>query len=307
MFRIKPYVDDCMGLRLDAGETAFFSRELAYVKAQTYDTVYTDFSAFRIFPVSSEAGPAAKSIIYRGYDSVGAARIIASYADDLPKVGVTGTEATAGVRSVGASYGWSLQDVRAAMLGGFPLESRLAQAAVRAHNKLINDVAWLGDTAHHLPGLKTTTGVTTGTITTPWASATADQIIIDINTIITDMINATSGIERPNVIAMPPQTLATLASKPRSTTSDTTVLAFLQTQWPGIRFEGVPETIDWSGSDDAVIAMNTSPEKMSLEIPQPYEEMPVERHALRFEVATHSRVAGLLIYYPKSVTIKTGV
>src|SRR5262245_10974902 len=127
-FQIKPYKDDCRHLRLDVGETAFFSRALTYVKQQTYDVVYTQFSAFAIFPMTSEAGPAAKSILWRGYDQVGGARYIASYADDLPKVGLKATENLTPVQSIGASYGWSLQDVRAAMLGNVPLESRLAMA-----------------------------------------------------------------------------------------------------------------------------------------------------------------------------------
>jgi hypothetical protein len=308
MVTIKPYHDDCRGLRLDTGETAFFSRALTYVKQQTYDVVYTEYSAFRIFPTTSDAGPAAKSILWRSYDQVGGARIIASYADDLPKVGITAAENTTGVKSIGASYGWSLQDIRSAMLAGVALDSRLAAAAVRAHNQLMNQIAWQGDSAHNLPGLKSNSDIPTAAAASgPFSAATADQIIAEVNDVITDMLSLTHGVERPTVVAMPPTQLAICASKPRSTTSDTSVLSFLQTSWPGIRFEGINELEDWSGTDDALIAMNPSPEKMSLEIPQPYEEMPVERHALRFEVATHSRFAGLLVYYPKSVSIRTGI
>jgi hypothetical protein len=312
MLTIKPYHETadqiCRHLRLDANESVFFQTALEYVKQQTYDVVYIGPSAFRLFPMSTEAGPGANTIVTKAYDGVGNARIIASYADDLPKVGVSATESRTAVRSIGASYGWSLQDVRAAMLGGFPLESRLALQAVRAHNQLMNDIAWAGDASYNLPGLKTQTSGTTTTATTGnWAAATADQIIADVNEPITSIVSASSGAEFPNLVLMPPAQFALISTKSRSTTSDTTVLTFLRAAYPGIRFEQAVECIDWSSTNDALIVMTNDAQHLSMEVPQPYEEMPVERHALRFEVATHTRFGGLLVYYPKSVAIRTGI
>jgi hypothetical protein len=307
MPQIKPYEDDCRQLRLDANETAFFTRSLTYVKAQTYDVVYTQFSAFSFFPMTSEAGSAAKSILWRAYDQVGSARIIASYADDLPKVGLKAAENLTPVHSIGASYGWSLQDVRSAMLGNVPLESKLATAAVTAHNQLINDICWKGSAEYGLPGLKSNTDIPTSAVGTAWASATADQIIADVLAMNTEIIQNTKGTSKPTLFALPPAQFAIIQSKPRSTTSDTTVLSFLMATLPGVRFEAIWELEDWSGVNDAIIAMTPTAQNMSMEMPQPFEEMPVERHALRFEVATHSRFAGLLIYYPKTMSIRTGI
>jgi hypothetical protein len=214
---------------------------------------------------------------------------------------------TSPVRSIGASYGWSLQDIRSAMLAGLDLESRKAQAAVRAHNQLMNTIAWNGDAAHNLPGLKTNTDIPSAAAGVVFSAGTADQIIDAINDMITDMITLTNGVETPNTVVMQPGQLALLSAKARSTTSDTSVLAFLRAAWPGITFESAVELTDWSGSDDAMMAYRRADTHLSLEIPQPYEELPVERHALRFEVPTHSRFGGLLVYYPKSISIRTGI
>lgn len=307
MLNIELRQDDCRQLRLDAGETAFVSRQLAYVKQTNIETIYTQFSAFDLFPISSEAGPAAKSILWRVWDRVGEARIIASYADDLPKAGILATENVTPIRTLGASYGWSLQDMRSAMMAGVALDTRLAAATLQAHNQKINQIAWKGDTEHGLPGLKSDSNIPTSAAGIVFSSATAEQIIALVNTMLTSIQSATKGAQSANVVALPPAQLAIMMSTPRSTTSDTSVLSFLQTSWPGVRFVGVQDLEDWSSTDDAIIAMNNSPGNMSLEIPQPYQEEPAERHALRFEVATHSRIAGLLVYYPKSVTIRTGI
>ena len=67
---------------MDANESIFFARQLEYVKAQTYDIKYPAMNALNLFPVDTSAGAGAKTITYRQYDSVGAAKVIANYAQD---------------------------------------------------------------------------------------------------------------------------------------------------------------------------------------------------------------------------------
>ena len=101
-------------VNLDAGETLFFERELENRKAQTYDVIRAPLKAFELIPVSSTAGAGAESIVYEQYDATGVAKMIANYADDLPRADVKGKEFVAKVKSVGNSYGYSLQEIRAA-------------------------------------------------------------------------------------------------------------------------------------------------------------------------------------------------
>ena len=90
---------------LDSAQTIFFARELEAKKAQTYDVIRAPLKAFELIPVSTEAGPGAEAIVYEQYDSTGIAKIIANYADDLPRAEVKGQEFTARVKSVGNSDG----------------------------------------------------------------------------------------------------------------------------------------------------------------------------------------------------------
>lgn len=305
---VKPYRDDCRHLRLDTNETVFFARQLEYVKAQTYDVLYAELSAFRLFPISTEAGPGAKTITYRSYEKIGQAKVIAGHGNDLPRVDVIGREASSNVRSIGASYGWSLQDIRSAMMAGVNLNAQQAMAAVQAHNQVINSMAWFGDTAHGIVGLQTT-GVVTNSqaaLVGQWDQDDADVIINDVNELLTSIIQGSSGVESANVVAMPPDRLAK-ANTVRIGNTNVSALAYLKTVWPGVEFTQAVELTSWSGGHDALLGYRRDPMKLSLEIPQGYEELPVQMKGLEFEVPTHTRCGGLIVYYPGAIAIRTGI
>jgi hypothetical protein len=119
------------GKRYDSVEDAsvFFARELDFVKSHAYDKEYPEFTALGLFPVSNEVDPGAESITYYAYDKTGIAKIISNYATDLPRADVKGEPHTAQVKSVGASYGYSVQEMRASRMAGKNLDSRKADAS----------------------------------------------------------------------------------------------------------------------------------------------------------------------------------
>lgn len=53
----------------------FFARELDYVKSQSYDVEYPEFTALKLFPVSSEINPGAETVTYYSYDKVSIATL----------------------------------------------------------------------------------------------------------------------------------------------------------------------------------------------------------------------------------------
>ena len=98
-------------LRFDSAEDAavFFARELDYIKSQTYDRLYPEFTALTLFPVTHEVPEGAETVTYYSYDKTGMAKIISNYATDLPRVDVKGEPTTVPVKSIGDSYGYSVR------------------------------------------------------------------------------------------------------------------------------------------------------------------------------------------------------
>lgn len=300
--------------RLDANETAFFARQLEYVKAQTYDVQYPQLRATALIPVSTEAGPGAETITYRGYDSVGVCKLIASYADDLPRADVYASESTRAIKSFGTSYAYSIMDIRHAAMAGVPLEQRRATAARTAWEQLVNRVAFLADgtaTYGGLYGLLYHPNIPCGPTASGVAwddSVPADDIITDVNELLNGIRTLTKGVERPDTLLMPIRQYSLIASRPRSSVSDTTILEFLQRVHPGVAFEAVPDLASVKGpasgnTVDCLVAYQRSPDKLTLEIPQPFEQFDAQQQNLAYKVPCHGRIAGVIVYYPLSVAI----
>jgi hypothetical protein len=301
--------------RLDANEGVFFARQLEFIKSQSYDVKRPQLNALRLLPVSTATPEGATTITYRQYDTVGLAKIIANYANDLPRADVSGREFTSPIRGIGVSYGYNMQEIRSAQFAGVPLASRKMTAAMRAHEELINRLAWSGDTENGLPGFLTNANIPAYTVPADgtassklWTAKTADLIIRDVNGIINLVKTQSRGIHSANRVMMPLEQLAYIASVPRSSTSDTTILEFLQRVNPGVAFEGVLELDQaGAGSTDLLIAGEFTIDNMQLEIPMLFRQYSPQQKGLEFEIPCESRFGGVLIPYPLAFAAGTGI
>lgn len=298
----------------DADESIFFARELEAVKSQTFDIKYPLLKARQFIPVSNEAGPGAESITYRQFSQVGMAKLIANYADDLPRADVAAKEFISPIKSIGMSYGWNLQEVRAAAMTGKPLNARRAQAALRGHLARENKIAWFGDTICNLPGFLSNPNIIAVVLpndgagaSTTLASKTPDQQVRDLNSMATAVHDTSKGVESPDTLLMP-ITQFNLIFTTRLPASDMSVGRWFLDNSPHI------SNVDWlneldgtgAGGTDSLLAYRRSPSHLTLEIPQDFEELPVQERNLEFVVPTHHRVGGVIIPYPLSISKADG-
>lgn len=292
---------------LDADESVFFARELESVKSKTYDKKYANLRARELIPVSFEAGPGADTIKYEQWDHVGVAKIVSNYATDFQRVDVKAKEFRSPVRSLGDSYGYSVQDVRSARLAGKPLETRKAQAAKRGILQLENLIAFFGDSTHNLQGLLNHPNIPTVVIPADGTGAskrfltkTPDQIIRDMNSIVNAPFSTTKGVEQADTLLLPLDVYAYIASTPRSSTSDTSILDYFLKTNPFIKdVSFLNELKDLGGASvDQAIAYRRDPEVLTLEVPQDFEQFEPQEKGLEFEVPCHSRCGGVILYYP---------
>ena len=301
--------------RFDANESVFFARQLEFVKSQTYDIKRVGLNALTLIPVSTAIPEGATTHTYRQYDSVGMAKVIANYANDLPRADVIGKEFTNPIRSIGNAYGYNVQEVRSAMYAGINLNGKKAMAATRAHQEKINQLAFSGDADNGLPGFLTNANVPevtlladgTGTAKT-FASKSADKIVRDINALINKVITQSKGIHRATEVWLPIEQYALIATTQNSTASDTTILAFLQQVHPGVQFKQVVE-LDGAGASgaDRMYAMENTMENWQLEIPMMIKQYAPQQVGLEFQVPVESRFAGVIIEYPLAFAFADGI
>lgn len=311
-------------LRFDSVEsaTAFFARELDQVKAKTYDKLYPELSALAYFPITSEVNEGAETTTYYSYDITGMAAIINNYATDLPRVDVKGESHTAHIKSIGDSYGYNVQEMRASRMAGKSMDARKGAAARRASDYMVNKIAFAGDAKHNLVGifsegtdipLYTLSEVTIdGKKYTDWAHKTADQILEDINGMQKFVDKITMSIEKPDTLALPAYVYMDLATR-RIPDTETTVLSFVKEHAPYLKnFESMAELqdtatdINTSGKNVAFMYTKDA-EKFSLEMPLPFYQYPLQVQKLETEIPCEARTAGLIIYYPFSMLLAYGV
>lgn len=316
------------GSRLDgvSGASAFFARELDYVKAKAYDKQYPELSALAYMPQTSEVNEGAETATWYGYEVTGLADIINNYAEDLPRADVMGKPTTVQIKSIGDSYGYNAQEMRASIYTGKGLDARKATAARRAHDTKVNQIAFVGDKKSGLIGIfSDDAGIPEYALSevnvgsegepdqkTEFQYKTADQILADLNGMQAYVDQLTNSIERPDTLALPSFIYMDLATR-RLPDTDITILSFLKANSPYIKnFEswnelGAGATMFNPTGKNVAFLYTKSTEKFSLETPMPFRQYPVQIRNLETIVPCESRSAGLMIYYPFSMLLAKGI
>ena len=315
------------GTRFDSAEDAsvFFARELDYVKKQSYDVEYPELTALSLFPQTSEADPGAETVTYYTYDRTGLAKIIDNYSTDLPRADVTGKPSYAKIKSLGDSYGYSAQEMRASKLAGKSLDARKGESARYQIDNLTNKIAWAGDDESGLMGVLSqgqniplytiTAGATSNK--TKWTEKTADEILDDINGMAKQVAKVTKNVERPDTLCVPADVFMHISTK-RIPDTATTVLAFIKEHAPYIKevistaelgadsVDTNPYAAAQNGQGVAFLFKN-DPRKLALENPMPFYQYPLQVKGLETIIPCEARTAGVIVYYPLAALIAVGV
>ena len=315
------------GTRFDSADDAsvFFARELDHVKAESYDVEYPEFTALNLFPVSNETDPGAETVTYYTYDKTGLAKVIDNYSTDLPRADVTGKPSYAQVKSIGDSYGYSAQEMRASRMAGKSLDSRKAESARYQIDNLTNRIAWAGDENSGLMGvLSTGQNVPLYTIgngagnKADWASKTADEILADVNGMQKQVARVTKNVERPDTLCVPSDVYMDISTR-RIPDTATTVKAFLLENAPYLKdivsaAELDADSVDTNpyakaatGGKGVAFLFKNDKRKMSLENPMPFMQYPLQVKGLETVIPCEARTAGVIFYYALSALIAVGV
>lgn len=298
------FVLGMLGCRWDAKFTAVLEKQLEFVKTQTYDIVYPEMKARTIIPVNNDVDPGAETITYRQWDSFGMAQIISNYADDLPLIDALVEEFQQKVKSLGAAYQWSIQDLRRSAMAGAQLDQRRARAARRSIEQQIENIAALGNSKAGLKGFAKHPNVPLVVLPNGgWAAATADEIIEDLNFMATSIVNTTKETFLPDTLVLPVASYNIIATKRISTTGDThtTVLEAWLRSNPWVTNVGTWNKLanaNATNNGPRAVMYKRDAEVLTLEIPQEFEQLPPQAKNLAFQVPVHARIGGVIVYYP---------
>ena len=306
-------------MRFDSAEDAsiFFARELDYIKSKSYDKIYPEFTALNNFPITHEVPEGAETMTYYSYEKTGMAAIISNYATDLPRADVKGSPTTAYVKSIGDSYGYSIQEMRASRMAGKSLDTRKAEAARYAIDRKTNEIAFAGDKEHKLMGMLSSDNniplytLATVETKTSWKDKSAAEILADINGMFAYQSRITQDVERADTLALPPAAFIDISTRQIPNTGYT-VKRFLLENAPYLKniitapeLSAENKATNPYGVDVAMLYTNSA-DKFSLEIPMAFYQYPLQNRNLEVIVPCEERVAGIVLYYPLSALLAVG-
>ncbi len=299
------------GVREDANESVMFARELEYIYARTFDVLYPNLKARQLIPVNREVPPGADSFTYQQFDRAGEAKEVHDYAKDFPTAEVSGDELQAFVVSLGSSYQYSTQDMRAAAMAKKPLDAMKANAARLAIEEKLEKIAALGSSARNIKGLLNAANVNdiASLPNGQWDTLLAAPTDANIAKVQADVqymqrlmwttsktVHGNSGLR----LLCDTTTYSLLSGTPQSPVfKDVTIKDFLLRTVPGLA------SIDfWLANDtgkDGVRQLclyEPSPDVLELIVPQEFEQFPPQLEGMAFKIFCHMRTGGVQVRRP---------
>jgi hypothetical protein len=257
-------------------------------------------------PVSTEAPDWAETITQRSFDSVGIAKIIANYADDLPRADVFASETVVKVKDIGVSYGYNIAEMRASEATGAALDTKKANAARKSIDIKVNQLAMIGEAVYGLYGLLNHPNIgTTVGLNGDWANVatTAEQILSDLNTLTQAIPGQSKSVHRTTRISMADTDYNVLSTKFVADSGGKTVLQVYRENNPDVTLIPVVELRDaGAGGLNAIIASEFDADNYAFEMVMPFSQLPAQARNLELVVPCLARAGGVNVTYPLALT-----
>jgi len=301
------------GNRFDANETAFVEREMTQIRTKLQEAIYAELKAVQFIPIATDIAPDAPQYVWYVLDHVGEAKIISNGAEDLPRVDVSKTERYGVVRTVGASFGYELFEMRLAARLGVPLQAMrfdaCRQAIARQLDKILStgatDSQAGGPSGNGLLGILNNTDIFgLGTVTNAkWVmgTTTAATMIGQVNAAIATIVTASNETWIPTDLILPTQMYNIFSQTPYGTDAaqSTALVWFLSNS------QSVRRVSSWyrgngagaAGSDRGLL-YKKDPTVLEGVIPLPFEARPPQEQGLQFVVPCVARAGGTKVYRP---------
>jgi len=301
---------------------AFLLSQKTHIEAAAIDIRYPDIQYPTLIPIDTSAPEWAKSITFFSNDRLGRAAWFHHMAKDVPRADVVREKFEHTIEMAAIGYGYTLQELgEAQLIPGTNLQSDRAAAARRAYEEFMEDIAFNGDDDKGWTGLINDTNVSASFLafdgtgnSTAWSDKTADQILRDINDILTGVWVESKTIEMADTLLLPLAAMSVLATR-RITDTALTIMEFIKKNNAYTMNSGQPLTIravrglETAGEGDTgrIVAYRNDAQVLKMHIPMPHRFLGVWQDGpLQFEVPGIFRTGGVEIRRPGAVRYADG-
>ena len=294
----------------------FLRRNLEHIEAEVYQVMYRDILYPQMIPVSMAGGPFANAITYQSMDRRMKARFMAVGADDMPLADISRDRTTMPVEHAGLGFRYALQELREAQFMGISLDQERANSVRRGVEEFAQNVAFLGDANHNLPGFLNNAGIPAASAPTgTWSTATADEIIADVNFGLTEVWEESKTVHLADTVGLPPAQFALLSTTLVGTEHNRSLLDVLHTSnvyyartgqkltiMPLSELEGIG-----AGSTDRMVVYEKNRRNLEFFFPMPLQFVAPQPVGLNVLVPGEFRVSGTAVRYPGAFRFVDGI
>lgn len=162
----------------------------------------------------------------------------------LPGVSINGERVTLPLRLLGQEVSYSSVELERSQLLGQPIDAQKFNALNTIYQMATDEMIYVGDTAVGAEGLVNSTLVTSGSVPNGtggsplWINKTPDEILKDVNDMITAAWQASGFAVCPDKLLLPPAQFAYISSQKISTAGNVSILTFLEDNSISLRVNG---------------------------------------------------------------------
>ena len=162
----------------------------------------------------------------------------------LPGVSINGERVTLPLRLLGQEVSYSSVELERSQLLGQPIDAQKFNALNTIYQMATDEMIYVGDTAVGAEGLVNSTLVTSGSVpngtggSPRWINKTPDEILKDVNDMITAAWQASGFAVCPDKLLLPPAQFAYISSQKISTAGNVSILTFLEDNSISLRVNG---------------------------------------------------------------------
>ena len=292
---------------------SFVQSQTAHIETGVYRIQYPEIDFAALIPVETSVNPWIKTVEYYSMDGRGKAEWISGNGKDMPTVGIAMNKHEESVYTAGIGYSYGFEEINQAAMLGVSLANEGATMANRAYREMTYNIALTGDTTKGYTGLFNTPTIPVLVLPNDgagpsilWADKTNDQVLRDLNLMITSVFINTNTVAMPNTLLMSHARLQYLVQTRLGDTETTLFDFFMKTNvytaQTGQRMvvRGV-RGLDTAGvgSTQRMISYRRAPDVMKMHLPMPHRFMPVQIEGLQYTVPGVFRIGGLDVRLPK--------
>jgi len=238
----------------------------------------------------------------------------------LPGVSVNGERIVLPLRLLGQEISYTSVELERSQLVGQPIDAQKFDAMNIMYQMNTDEMVYVGDTDVGATGLVnsslvTSAAVANGTAGTPaWATKTPDEILKDVNDMVTAAWQASGFAACPDKVLLPPAQFAYISSQKVSTAGNVSILQFLEDNSISLRVNGRKldiQPVKWltgrgAAGADRMVAYTNQEDKVR------FPMVPVRRETpyylgIKFNAPYIWAFGEVEFIYPETVVYRDGI